>query len=78
MLSFPRLIIGSGEKLLRASLRLGPVVRSRNEHCTVFVQIVLFIAYYYPVDSDNLISSPFSVGNGDITVVYLSLGALHL
>lgn len=78
MLSFPRLIISSGEKLSRASLRLGPVVHSRNKHCTVFVQIVLFSAYYYPVDNDNLISSPFSVVNGDTTVVNLSLGALYL
>jgi hypothetical protein len=72
------LIISSGEKLLRASLRLGPVVQSRNEHWTVFVQIVLFSAYYYPFDNDNLISSPFSVVNGDTTVVNLSLGALYL
>ena len=53
-------------------------MHSRNEHCTVFVQIVLFSAYDYPVDNDNLISSPFSVVNGDTNVVNLSLGALYL
>lgn len=61
--SFLRLIVSSGEKLLRASLRLGPVVHSGNKHCKVFVQIIFFSACYCPVDNDKLISSSFSVGN---------------